>query len=70
MRSYARTLASFFLMLLYRVRVYMPGNAISSFFINFPIPIGRTLLSRRPIIIIAVIVNFACRESTGVFFLR
>ena len=64
MRSYARTLASFFLRLSYRVRVCVPGNAVSSSFVNFPIPVDRTLLSRRPAIIIAVIINFTYREST------
>ena len=65
MRSYARTLASFFLRLSYRVRVCVPGNAISSSFVNFPIPIGRILLPRSPAIVMAVIVDFACRESSG-----
>ena len=45
------------------MRIYVPGNAMSSFFINFPILIGRILLSRRPIIIIAVIIDFIYRES-------
>ena len=58
MRSCARILASFFLKLLYRVYVCVPGNAIFSSFINFFIPVGRTLLPYRPAIIIAVIVDF------------
>ena len=47
------------------MRVWVPGNAISSSFVNFPIPEGRTLLPRSPAIVIHVIIDFACRESTG-----
>ena len=48
--------------------MYVPGNAISSFFINFLIPIGRILLPRNPVNIMAIIIDFAYRESSrGIF---
>ena len=42
----------------------MPDNAIFNFFINLFIAINRTLLSRSPAIITAVIINFIYRESS------
>ena len=43
----------------------MPGSAVSSSFENFPIPVGRTLLTRNSAIVIVAIVDFACYESSG-----
>ena len=46
------------------MRIYVLGNAISSFFVNFPIPISRTLLPRSPAITIAIIIDFIYRKSS------
>ena len=43
----------------------MPSSAVFSSFENFPISVGRTLLPCNSVIVIAVIVDFACCESSG-----
>ena len=45
--------------------MWVPSSAVSSSFENFPISVGRTLLPRNSAIVIAVIVDFACCESSG-----